>query len=137
MSNQLAEKMNAQHTDATMAGDNSNMKKALIFVVAMLALLVLGNGVYSYLNNTPDTKRVPVSTFYDGNDGYSISIKTGNTSTCTWNAADRNSGMPHRETTVVWTIADQHTVYANDYYDWIVTCVDDLGNHYTGIFPKN
>ncbi len=112
------------------------MKKMFLVLGATLALLVIGNGVYSYLNNSPKTERVPVSKFNDGKNGYSISIPTGNTSICTWNAVDGNSEIPYHKTTEA-RATDTHVVYTYDYSDWIVNCVDDSGNHYTGIFPKD
>jgi len=44
--------------DATITGVYSKMKKILLILLA-IALLVLGNGVYAYLNNKPHTQQVP------------------------------------------------------------------------------
>jgi molybdopterin-guanine dinucleotide biosynthesis protein len=48
-----------------------------------------------------------------------------------------DAATPGSETTKARTATERHVVYTNDYYDWIVTCSDDLGNHYTGIFPND
>ncbi len=113
------------------------MNKTVLGAIVVVTLLVLGNALYAHLNNTTKTGRVPVGTFNDGKDGYSVAIPTGNTSTCVWNYTGGNAAMPYSETTEAQTATEKHTVYVNDYYDWIVTCIDDLGNHYTGIFPRD
>jgi hypothetical protein len=112
------------------------MNKTVLGIIAVVVVLIVGNGLYAYLNNTPNTERIPVSKFNDGKDGYSIAIPTGDTSTCTWNYTGGNAAIPYSKTTEAQTATEKHTVYVDDYYDWIVTCSDDLGNHYTGIFPR-
>lgn len=113
------------------------MKKTVLITIAIVVLLVLGNGLYAYLNNSTNTTRMSVSKFYDGKDGYSITIPTETRSTCVWHYTSGNPAIPYSETTEARTATGKHTLYINNRYDWIVTCVDDLGNHYTGIFPKN
>ena len=42
---------------------------------------------------------VNVGTFYDGQNGYSVSIPSGNSSTCIWTYVDGNAAIPYSETT--------------------------------------
>ncbi|MGD0576869.1 MAG: hypothetical protein ABSA74_02230 [Candidatus Staskawiczbacteria bacterium] len=80
---------------------------------------------------------VNVATFYDGQNGYSVSIPSGNSSTCIWTYVDGNAAIPYSETTQAKTATEKHTIHISDTAtDWKVSCVDDFGNQYTGIFPK-
>jgi hypothetical protein len=80
---------------------------------------------------------VNVAKFYDGQDGYSLSIPSGNSSTCIWTWADGNANIPDSQTTTANTATAKHTIHISDTADdWKVSCVDDFGNQYTGIFPK-
>lgn len=116
--------------------------------VIIIALIV---GGFYWLNNsqpgnpTTDVKTdtsikattVQVGTFYDGKDGYSLSIPSGNSSTCIWTYTGGNASIPYSETTYARSATEKHTIYSYDYYDWKVSCVDDFGNQYTGSFPKS
>lgn len=79
---------------------------------------------------------VQIGTFYDGKDGYSLSIPSGNSSTCIWTYTGGNAAIPYSETTYARSATEKHTIYSYDYYNWKVSCVDDFGNQYAGIFPK-
>lgn len=79
---------------------------------------------------------VQIGTFYDGKEGYSLSIPSGNSSTCVWTYTGGNASIPYSETTYAKSATEKHTIYSYDYYDWKISCVDDFGNQYTGIFPK-
>ncbi len=113
------------------------MRKTILISIAIISILVLGNGLYAYLNNPTNTRRISVSKFYDSKDGYYLVIPTGDTSTCKWNYLSGNSEMLHNETTEARIAIDKHIIYINDRYNWTVTCDDNLGNHYNGIFPEN
>lgn len=76
---------------------------------------------------------VEVSTFYDGKNGYSLSVPTGNESICVWNYTGGNAAIPGIETTSARNV-QKHLIYDYDRYDWKVYCVDDFGNHYSGKF---
>lgn len=102
-------------------------------------------GEISGINPTVDVKidatipatKVLVGTFYDGEDGFSLSIPSGNTSTCIWNNTGGNASVPHSETTYARTATEKHTIHTNpSLYDWSVLCVDDFGNKYVGVFPE-
>jgi hypothetical protein len=86
-------------------------------------------------NTKGQATTVQVGTFYDGKDGYSVSIPSGNSSTCIWNYTGGNAAIPGTETTYARSATEKHTVYSYDLYDWKVTCVDDFGNQYVGVFP--
>ncbi len=43
--------------NASIDHNNGNMKKTILVIVAVVSLLVLGNGLYAYLNNTANTER--------------------------------------------------------------------------------
>ena len=50
---------------------------------------------------------------------------------------DGNAAIPYSETTQAKTATEKHTIHISDTAtDWKVSCVDDFGNQYTGIFPK-
>ncbi len=101
----------------------------------------------------PNTKvnatTVQVSEFYNGQYGFSLSIPSGNTSTCTWTWAGGSADVPYSQTTYANTATEKHTItfgtspngegvdIAGSLYDFKVTCVDDFGNQYTGVFPSN
>lgn len=78
---------------------------------------------------------VQVGTFYDGEDGYSLAIPGGNYSTCIWEYEGGSARIPYLETTEARTATEKHTIHDLGYSDWAVTCVDDFGNHYVGVFP--
>jgi hypothetical protein len=87
-------------------------------------------------NTTIKATEVAVAKFYDGKDGYSVSIPSGNSSVCTWTYAGGNAAVPYIETTSAKSATEKHTVYSYDSYDWRVSCVDDFGNQYVGVFPS-
>ena len=97
-------------------------------------------GEYQKSNAEESPGNITVSKFYDGEQGYSLSISTGNRSTCIWTYAGGNAGVPYSEITKAETATEKHTVFNKflyDFYDFKVTCVDDFGNTYRGIFPEN
>jgi hypothetical protein len=135
--------------------DTLNIKKnswiGIILVVAVIAIVVAyfggqnsnNSGTTVPNNPTIDVKtntqvqatKVQVGSFYDGQDGYSLSIPSGNSSTCIWTYTGGNAAIPGTETTYAKSATEKHTVYTYDLYDWKVTCVDDFGNQYIGVFP--
>lgn len=98
----------------------------------------------------PDTiinaNSIRVGNFYNGEFGYSLSVPSGNNSTCIWNWAGGNARVPYSETTYANTATEKHVLsfgkapngdaIENWGYDWKVTCLDDFGNQYIGIFPS-
>jgi hypothetical protein len=93
----------------------------------------VGNNIAS---ESSDQKLVEVSTFYDGKEGYFISIPTGNSSTCIWTYVGGNGAVPYSETTFAKTATEKHVINSDDFYDFKVICVDDFGNQYNGVFPQ-
>lgn len=82
---------------------------------------------------------VMVASFYDGQEGYSVSVPGGNSSTCIWTSEGGNASVPWSQTTQAVTATEKHTVRVVDmalFRNWKVTCVDDFGNQYIGIFPS-
>ncbi len=116
----------------------------------VVIIILIAGGVYWYSQNssvhnpTLDVKTdtsikattVQVGTFYDGKDGYSLSIPSGNSSTCIWTYTGGSAAIPYSETTYARSATEKHTIYSYDYYDWKVSCVDDFSNQYVGVFPK-
>lgn len=116
-----------------------------------LIVILIAGGAYWYSQNSgvhnstldvkTDTKvsatTVQVGTFYDGKDGYTLSIPSGNSSICAWNYTGGSAAIPYIETTQARSATEKHTIYKYDYYDWKVSCVDDFGNQYVGVFPKS
>lgn len=117
-----------------------------IVVVVIVAAMAYWIGSNQTIDNpTFDVKadssvkasNVQVGTFYDGKEGYSISIPSGNSSTCLWNYTDGNGAIPYLETTSARNATEKHTIYSYTGWDWKVLCADDFGNYYNGTFPKS
>src|SRR3989344_7434117 len=99
----------------------------IIIVIAVIAGAIYWSSTHSTLTNpTIDVKtntKVPattvqVGTFYDGKDGYTLSIPSGNSSICTWNYTGGSAAIPYIETTQARSATEKHTIYKYDYYDW-------------------
>ncbi|MSU74608.1 hypothetical protein EXS57_02405 [Candidatus Kaiserbacteria bacterium] len=80
-----------------------------------------------------------VSKFYDGSEGWSVSVPTGNQSICSWTYAGGSGAVPYIDTTRANTATEKHVLrfeYGMDFlYDFKVTCTDDFGDEYIGKFP--
>lgn len=125
------------------------MEKQQSTIGWIVVIILIAGGIYWFTSNdgvnnpTVDVKTdtqikattVQVGTFYDGKDGYSLSIPSGNSSTCIWTYTGGNAAIPYSETTYARSATEKHTIYSYDYYDWKVSCVDDFGNQYVGVFP--
>lgn len=90
----------------------------------------------------PDTSirvtSIPVAQFYDGQDGYSLSISSGNRSTCIWTWEGGSASIPYSQTTTATSATEKHTiVFYPDNSNYKVTCVNDFGDQYIGVFPNN
>lgn len=81
---------------------------------------------------------VRVGTFYDGKNGFSVSIPSGNRSTCIWTYSAGSGRIPYSITTEAETATEKHTisVYGGE-EDLKLSCVDDFGNQYAGVFPES
>jgi hypothetical protein len=81
---------------------------------------------------------INATTFFDGKEGYSISIPTGNYSVCTWNYSCGSGVIPYIKTTEALTAIAKHTIYRypGSCYDWEAICIDNFGNHYKINFPE-
>ena len=88
-------------------------------------------------NATVGATKINVGTFYNGQEGYSISIPSGNRSTCIWNWTGGSGAIPDSATTNAETATEKHTMiyYPGSTYDYKVNCFDDFGNQYVGVFP--
>ena len=67
--------------------------------------------------------------------GYTLSIPTGNTSTCVWTYAGGSGAVPYSKTTTANINHFLEVDYTSNYYDFKVSCIDDFGNQYEGQFP--
>jgi hypothetical protein len=113
---------------------------AFIGTGIIVLLIVLG---FIYWNFNSKNIRIKASTvvvtrFYDGQDGYSLSIPNGNRSTCTWTYSGGSGRIPYLETTNA-SVTEKHYIRydAGSFYDFAVNCTDDFGNQYLGVFPDN
>ena len=115
-----------------------------LFIILIVAGIFYFFGDFQNKNNpTIDVKTdttikvssVEVGTFYDGKNGYSLSIPSGNSSSCIWTYTGGNAAIPYSITTQAISATEKHTVHSYDFYNWKVFCVDDFGNLYVGIFP--
>lgn len=120
----------------------------------IIAVLVIIGGFYLFGSTSKDTETqnsittIQVTTFYDGENGYSLSIPSGNNSTCIWNWTGGNAAIPFSETTYANTATEKHALtfgkapngeavsISGVGYDFKVTCLDDFGKQYTGMFPQ-
>lgn len=115
----------------------------MVVIVAVAAYWIGSNQTVN--NPTFDVKtdssvkvsNIYVTTFYDGKEGYSISIPSGNTSTCLWTYTAGTAAAPNLDVTSAKSALEKHTHYFYGEWDWQVLCADDFGNYYTGTFPKN
>jgi hypothetical protein len=121
------------------------------FFILFIFIVLLGAGcttkqqikptkVLEVAKMTIEVSMVQVSKFYDGRDGYSLSVPNGNTSDCIWTYAGGSGQIPYIETTSAKTSTEKHTIYFDhstfDFlYDFKVTCIDDFGYQYNGAFP--
>jgi len=130
--------------------DSSEENKPVYLILGFIILI--GIIIFAYANldgqndstvNTqtniqPEIASINVSKFYDGLDGYSLSIPDGNKSTCTWTYSGGSGRIPYLETTTATNIEKHHIRYeAGSFYDFSVNCTDDFGNRYVGVFPNN
>ena len=106
-----------------------------------------GSSAVNTSNSDPTTNVVPntqvkattvqVTTFYNGQNGYSLSIPSGNSSTCIWTWVDGSGAIPFSRTTYANSATEKHTIEISDTAsDWKVSCTDDFGNQYIGVFPS-
>ena len=125
------------------------MKKFTLIAAFMFVSLFLLTGCSQTndptVNVKPDVKvaatTVKVGTFYNGKDGFSLSIPSGNNSTCIWTYAGGSAQVPYSITTKANTATDKHIITfdtdTKDLFDnFKVSCVDDFGNQYIGVFPS-
>lgn len=119
-------------------------------IVLVIGLLVYGGYKYFSKNEVSQNNsmvqttnitatQVQVSRFYDGEEGYSLAVPGGNTSTCNWTYVGGNGAIPDSETTFANNSSEKHLVhfgdYLDSYWDFKVNCTDDFGNQYVGVFP--
>lgn len=124
------------------------MRKILLISIFILTPLFLLTGCSQTTTNSDnptinvkqDVKvgatEIKVGTFYDGKDGFSVSIPSGNKSVCTWTYTAGSGHIPNMTTTNANTATEKHTIYVyGGEEDLKVSCVDDFGNQYVGVFP--
>jgi hypothetical protein len=129
----------------------STGSKIVMVVIVVVALIAVAYFIGQSSNSqtpatnpttsvTPNTQvkatTVQVSEFYNGQDGYSLSIPSGNNSTCVWTWVDGSAAIPYSKTTYANSATEKHTIEISDTAeDWKVSCTDDFGNQYVGVFP--
>ena len=62
------------------------------------------------ISNNDNNNIIKVGTFYDGQNGYSISIPSGNSSICTWTYSAGSAQIPYLKTTEARTANEKHTL---------------------------
>lgn len=128
------------------------MKKILKIIPLFILLSILTGCNYKIVKNSnsnenqtidikADTRigvtSVPVGTFYNGKDGLSLSIPSGNKSTCVWTYSAGSGQIPYSVTTEAITATEKHSISVyGDEENFKVNCTDDFGNQYVGIFPS-
>ena len=126
------------------------MKKTMGIFSLFLLVFVLGGCSYNIskdqTSNTDkniavQAKTVDVGTFYNGEDGFSLSIPSGNSSTCIWTYEGGSASVPYSITTNANTATEKHIITfasgtRDSYANFKVSCVDDFGGQYIGIFPE-
>jgi hypothetical protein len=124
----------------------------VVIVIALIGFAIYGSQNSGSTSNNPTTNvkadtevpstSVQVARFYNGEDGYSLSIPSGNSSTCIWTWAGGNADIPYSQTTYANTATEKHTItfpsgVLDSLYDFKVNCTDDFGNQYVGVFPNS
>jgi hypothetical protein len=89
----------------------------------------------------PDVTKVNVDMYNVRGRTFSIQVPTlAFTSTCIWTYTGGNHAIPYSETTTTET-PRSHVLGPFDdgsnLYDFAVTCVDELGRKFQGVFPPN
>lgn len=124
-------------------------KNNLIVIVIILVAVAYYFGTQSkkpYSGSEQKTKievtTLQVTKFYNGEEGYSLSIPEANSSTCIWTWVAGSGSIPDsRTTTVNRNATEKHFVMFGDYidaqWDYKVSCTDDFGNQYVGRFPSS
>jgi hypothetical protein len=102
----------------------------------LLSLGTDSSDINSETNIKIEVTAVKVNSFYNGEEGFSLSIPSGNNSTCIWTYSGGNAVIPYKEITNANTATGKHTILSSDFYDFMVLCVDDWGNRFIGVFPK-
>lgn len=88
------------------------------------------------INSGPKVSTVKVQKIYNAyGDFYSLSIPTGNSSTCVWNYTGGSGAIPYSETTQATAMEKHNLQFWGGTYDYQVNCFDDFGNQYKGVFP--
>lgn len=133
--------------------NNHNLPWAITVIVTIIAVYfglefkniketsqsISNNPIIDVKTNTKvEATIVKVALFYDGKDGYSISIPSGNRSTCVWNWEGGSGQIPYSQTTYAETATEKHTIQTDGgFYAYKVNCFDDFSNQYVGTFPTN
>jgi uncharacterized protein YuzE len=119
------------------------MKIQVALIIVFSVITLTGCETASQSTNiaaTQSNKKVDVTTFFDGNEGFSLSIPTGNESKCTWTYSAGTADVPYIEVTSAKTAYEKHTLTIEGGIDIInekkVICVDDFGEQYEGVFKK-
>jgi len=126
------------------------MKKVIGIFSLFLLVFVLGGCSYKTIkdqvndtnkNIVVQAKTVNVSAFYNGDDGFSLSISSGNNSTCIWTYEGGSASVPYSITTNANTATEKHSITFGSgtrdlYSNFKVSCFDDFGNQYVGVFPE-
>lgn len=87
-------------------------------------------------NPGPRVNTVKVQRIYNAyGDFYSLSIPTGNSSTCVWNYTGGSGAIPYSETTQATAMEKHNLQFWGGTYDYQVNCFDDFGTQYKGLFP--
>lgn len=123
---------------------------AVVLIIGGILYFSVNTGLEKSNNPTTNVKTntqisattVQVAQFYNGQDGYSLSVPSGNNSTCTWTWAGGSANIPYSQTTYANTATEKHTITfpsgsIDSLYSFKVSCTDDFGNLYVGTFPKS
>lgn len=115
----------------------------LVLIAVLLFIFILVNTTISLARKNDSSRdkisKIKIGTFNDGQDGYSLSIPTGNESRCIWVYEGGNHSIPGIEVTSARTATQKHTLRFPDkalIFNLKVHCLDDFGNVYEGVFPK-
>lgn len=140
--------------DKVLKPANENNAQLVIILLSIFILVIVGFLFFNNFNQNGESGTevkeaeikneqvisnnknvIKVGNFYDGQNGYSISIPSGNSSICTWTYSAGSAQIPYLKTTEARTANEKHTLsYYGDEEDFKVFCVDDLGNVYQGDF---
>ena len=109
---------------------------AFIIICILVVIVILKFSKERNSSAKASATIVQVQKFYNGKEGFYLSIPTGNKSTCVWTWEAGSGAIPDTETTQANSATEKHYIDGiSGSWNFKVVCVDDFGKQYVGNFP--